>query len=83
MTQEEALESIKNIPLGSRIQLIKKNGVITEVILASHHIEETVEKNYGRIVVPALPPAMIVKGGTRFGNYRIEIEDVVKIAWIG
>ena len=83
MTQKEALESIKGIPLGSKIQLIKRDGVITEVVLASHEIEETVEKNYGRIVVPALPPALIVRGGTRFGNFRIEIDDIIKIAWIG
>jgi len=82
MNREEALESIKAIPLGSKIQLIKKNGVITEVVLASHEVEETVEKQYGNIVVPALPPALIVKGGTRFGNFRIEIDDIVKIAWI-
>lgn len=83
MTQQEALESIKNIPIGSKIQLVKNNGQITEVILASHEVEETVEKNYGRIVVPALPPALIVKGGSRFGNFRVEIDDVIKIAWIG
>lgn len=82
MTLNDAIESIKTIPLGSRIQLIKRNGVITEVVLASHEIEETVEKNYGRIVVPALPPALIVRGGTRFGNFRIEIDDIIKIAWI-
>lgn len=83
MTQQEALESIKHIPIGSKIQLVKNNGQITEVILASHEVEETVEKNYGRIVVPALPPALIVKGGSRFGNFRVEIDDVIKIAWIG
>lgn len=82
MTAEEARQSIKDIPLGSKIQLIKKNGVITEVMLASHEIEETVEKNYGRIVVPSLPPAMIVKGNARFGNHRVEIDDIIKIAWI-
>jgi len=82
MTQEEAFESIKHIPIGSKIQLIKRNGQITEVILASHEVEETVEKNYGRIVVPALPPALIVKGGSRFGNFRVEVDDVIKIAWV-
>jgi hypothetical protein len=82
MNREEAIESIKTIPLGSKIQLIKKNGVITEVVLASHEVEETIEKQYGNIVVPALPPALIVKGGTRFGSFRIEIDDIVKIAWI-
>jgi len=82
MTQKEAVQSIKDIPIGGRIQLIKKNGTITEARLASHEVEGTIEKNYGRIVVPALPPALIVQGGTRFGNFRIEVEDIIKIAWI-
>jgi hypothetical protein len=33
-------------------------------------------KDYGQIVVPALPPAITVKGGSRFGNFRIEIVEI-------
>jgi len=82
MTAEEAKEAIKEIPLGANIQLIKTNGDIIEVKLSSHEVEGTEEKDYGDIKVPALPAALIVKGGTRFGNYRLEIDDVVNIAWV-
>ncbi|MEM7549509.1 MAG: hypothetical protein AAF363_07540 [Bacteroidota bacterium] len=82
MTEKEAKEAIKEIPVGSKIQLIKKNGVITELRLASHEVSGTEKKDYGDIVVPALPPALIVRGGSRFGNFRLDTEEIVKIAWV-
>ena len=83
MTVKEAKNTIKDIPIGSWIQLIKKNGDIVELRLASHDVSGTKKKDYGILIVPALPPAMIVQGGTRFGNFRIDVKDIVKIAWIG
>ncbi|MEM0939273.1 MAG: hypothetical protein AAF600_04200 [Bacteroidota bacterium] len=82
MTEQEALEVIRNVPLGSKLQLIKKTGGIVEVKLASHDVSGTEEKDYGTLVVPALPPALTVQGGTRFGSFRIDIENIIKIAWI-
>lgn len=82
MTEQEALEAIRNIPLGSKLQLIKKTGEVIDVKLASHEVCGTEEKDYGTLVVPALPPALTVQGGTRFGNFRVDIEDIIKIAWI-
>lgn len=83
MTEQELKETIEHIPLGSTIQLIKTNGDIIEVILASHDVSGTEMKDYGSIVVPALPPAITVHGGTRFGQHRIDADDIVKIAWVG
>ncbi|QCK15188.1 hypothetical protein [Mangrovivirga cuniculi] len=82
MTKQEVEDAIKDIPLGSKIQLIKKNGEIVEVRLASHVITSSDKKDYGEVVVPELPPAILVRGGTRFGNFRMETDDLVKIAWI-
>lgn len=83
MTEEEVKAAIKDIPLGSQLQLIKKNGLIAEVSLASHDIEGIPKKDYGHLVVPELPPALIVFGGTRFGKFRIEVEEISHIAWVG
>ena len=82
MTIEEAQEQIKDIPLGSKLQLIRKNGLISDVKLASHEIESIEAKDYGDIQIPALPPALLVTGNSRFGKYRVELEDIVKIAWV-
>ena len=82
MSETEAKEVIKNIPIGSMLQLIKKNGTIIEVRLASHEVSGTEKKDYGDLTVPALPPALIVRGGTRFGNFRIDTDEIVKIARI-
>ena len=82
MNDQEVLNVIVDIPIGANLQIIKKSGAIIEVRLASHEVKGTEEKDYGDIVVPALPPALIVQGGTRFGNYRVEIDDIVKISWV-
>ena len=82
MTATETTKTIKDIPLGSNLQIIKKSGEIIEVRLASHDVSGTEKKDYGDLVVPALPPALIVQGGVRFGNYRLEVEDIIKISWI-
>ncbi|MEM6525147.1 MAG: hypothetical protein AAGF85_18660 [Bacteroidota bacterium] len=82
MTEEEAKEAIRNIPIGARLQLIKKNGAIVEVRLASHEISAVEKKEYEDLVVPELPPALIVRGRSRFGNFRQDLNEVVKIAWI-
>ncbi|MEM7109842.1 MAG: hypothetical protein AAF519_16575 [Bacteroidota bacterium] len=82
MTEAEAREAIKNIPIGARLQLIKKNGAIVEVRLASHDVSSIGKKDYGDLVVPEMPPALIVRGRSRFGNFRQDLEEVIKIAWI-
>jgi len=82
MTQEEAQEAIKDIPVGSRLQLIKNNGEIVEVVLASRETSAVEEKTYDQLTVPELPPAITVQGG-RWGTYRIDLDDIVKIAQIG
>ena len=82
MTQEEAREAIKDIPAGGKIQILKKNGDIIEVVLASHSVEGVPEKNYDAVDVPALPPALTVTSRIRFGQFRMEIDDIVNIAWI-
>lgn len=82
MTQEEAKEAIKDIPVGGKIQILKKNGDIIEVALASHNVEAVPEKNYEVVDVPELPPALTVTSRIRFGKFRMEIEDIVNIAWI-
>ena len=83
MKLEEVIELIKEIPLGSTLEVIKKNGDIIQVSLQSHEVEGTEKKVYNGIEVPALPPALIVGGGTRFGNWRLDIEDLVQIARVG
>ncbi len=83
MTEKEVKDAIQEIPIGAKIQLIKTNGGIIEVQLASHDVSGTVEKDYGTVIVPALPPALVVVGGTRFGKFRIDASEIVKIAWIG
>lgn len=82
MTIQEAQEQIKSIPLDSKLQLIRKNGLISDVKLASNEIESIDAKDYGDIQIPALPPALLVTGNSRFGKYRVEIDDLVKIAWV-
>ncbi|WP_420578286.1 hypothetical protein [Ekhidna sp.] len=82
MSEEEIKHAIKDIPVGAKLQLIKSNGDIIEVRLSSHDVSGTEEKDYGELVVPALPPAITVQGGSRFGSFRIEAQEIVKIAWI-
>ncbi|SMG14352.1 hypothetical protein SAMN05661096_00669 [Marivirga sericea] len=82
MTKEEAKEAIKDIPIGAKIQVIQKSGNIMDVRLSSHEVSETDEKQYETLTVPELPPALLVHGHIRQGNYRVELEDIVRIAWI-
>jgi hypothetical protein len=82
MTQEEAKMAIQDIPVGSRIQLIKKNGDIIEVVLASHSVEGVAERNYDVVDVPELPPALTVTSRIRFGKFRIDIDELINVAWI-
>lgn len=82
MTKEEAERIIRNIPIGSKIQVIQKSGNIMDVRLSSHEVNKTEEKRYQTVTVPELPPALLVNGHIRQGNYRIELEDIVKIAWV-
>ena len=83
MTPEEARNEVVKIPLGARIQLVKKDGSIMDAVLKSHIVESIEEKNYDSLKVPALPPAVIVHAGMRFGNFRVEVEDLVKISHVG
>jgi len=82
MTKEDAIKAIKNIPIGAKIQVIQKSGNIMDVRLSSHEVNKTEEKRYETITVPELPPALLVHGHIRQGNYRIELEDIVRIAWV-
>ena len=83
MKVEEVKEAIADIPLGARLQIIKRNGAILEVVLMSYEVTGTEAKDYGELVVPALPPALIVRGGPRFGNFRVDVDEIIKIAWVG
>ncbi|HET8859606.1 hypothetical protein [Marivirga sp.] len=82
MTKDEAKKAIKDIPIGAKIQLIQKSGNIMDVRLSSHNVDETAEKQYDTLTVPKLPPALLVNGHIRQGNYRVELEDIVRIAWV-
>lgn len=82
MTEAEIKAVIADIEIGARLQVIKTNGDILDVILASHETGPTEEKQYDKLVVPAMPPALIVHGG-RWGSYRINAGDIVKIAKVG
>jgi hypothetical protein len=73
MTEAEVQEQLKDIPVGAKLQLIKSNGDITDVVLASHDTEAIEKKEYGSTVVPYLPPALLVQG-KRWGVFRLEIE---------
>lgn len=79
MTEIEVQEQIKDFPVGAKLQVIKSNGDIIDVVLASHETEAIEEKNYGSTKVPHLPPALLVQG-KRWGVFRLEIEDVINIA---
>lgn len=79
MTEIEAKERIKDIPVGAKLQLIKSNGDIIDAVLASHDTEAIEKKDYGNTQVPYLPPALLVQG-KRWGVFRIEIEEVINIA---
>lgn len=82
MKKEEIEKIIKGIPIGAKIQIIQKSGNIMDVRLSSNEVNETDEKNYDNITVPKLPPAVLVHGHIRQGNYRVEINEIVNIAWV-
>ncbi len=82
MTEKEIREAIKDIPLGANVQIIKKTGTILDAKLVSHEVSGLEKKDYGNLVVPALPPAVIVQARVRFGNFRVDIDDIVNIAWV-
>jgi hypothetical protein len=82
MTKQEAKKAIKDIPIGAKIQLVQKSGNIMDVRLSSHDVSETEKKEYENATVPELPPALLVHGHIRQGNYRVELEDIVNIAWV-
>jgi hypothetical protein len=42
----------------------------------------TEKKEYENATVPSLPAALLVHGHIRQGNYRVELEDIVRIAWV-
>jgi len=82
MTEEEVRTAVDQIPVGAKIQVVKTNGAIVDVQLMNHEVEGVEKKSYGSIEVPALPPAITVMGGTRFGSFRIEASEIVSIAWV-
>ncbi len=81
MTEQETQDIIKDFPIGSILQIIKTNGDILEVTLASHDTAGFEKMEQRTVSVPELPPAITVQG-KRWGTFRIEIEDLVKIARI-
>ena len=81
MTEKEIKATIANMAVGSKLQVIKTNGDILDVTLASHETGATDEKQYEKLKVPSMPPALIVHGG-RWGSYRINADEIVKIAKI-
>lgn len=83
MTEQEATALIEKIPTGARIQLIKTNGSIFDALLVSHDVSATEARDYGVVKVPALPPAVTVRAGVRFGNIRVELDELVHIAHVG
>jgi len=82
MKEKEAQEIIKDLPIGSKLQVVKKNGDIIEVVLASHDTQAIEKKSYDELEVPKLPPAIIVQGA-RWGTFRMELEEISNIAQIG
>ena len=82
MTEREVKEIIHNLPIGAKLQVIKTNGDIIEVSLASNEVNSIEAKNYSDLNVPAMPPAIEVQGG-RWGAYRLEISEIVNIARVG
>lgn len=81
MTEQETQDLIKDIPVGSKLQIIKTNGDIVEVTLASHETTGFDKKEQRTVEVPELPPAITVQG-KRWGTFRIDLQDIVKIARI-
>lgn len=82
MTEEEVKNAIRDVPIGAKLQLIKTNGDIIDVVLASHETSAVEKKIYENLEVPTLPPALNVHGG-RWGTYRIDTDEIVKIALVG
>ena len=81
MTEQEAQKSISEIPVGGKLQLLKKNCDIVELVLASHELQALEEKVYGKELVPEMPPALIVQG-KRWGTFRQDLDQIVSIAHI-
>lgn len=82
MTEIEVKEIVHNLPVGAKLQVIKTNGDIIEVSLASNEVSSIEAKSYNDLNVPAMPPAIEVQGG-RWGTYRLEISEIVDIARVG
>lgn len=82
MTEKDAHAIIKELPIGAKLQLIKKTGEIVDVQLANHDTSKIAKKQYDDLTIPELPPALIVQG-QRMGTYRIALEDIVKISHVG
>lgn len=82
MTEAEVQEIIKDLPVGSKLQLIKKDGSIIDAVLASHDTKALEKKSYETLDIPELPPAIIIQGG-RWGVYRQEVDEIVNIARVG
>ena len=81
MIESEAQQIIEKIPIGAKLQLIMRNGDIHDVVLASHDTVALKKKEYEGLTVPEMPPALIVQGA-RWGTYRVDISDIIKIAHI-
>ena len=81
MTESEAQKVIKYLPTGSRLELIKSDGSVIEVVLASHETHGFERKEYNNLVVPEMPPALLVQG-KRWGVFRIVLDEIVNIAHV-
>ena len=78
MKSEEVRRLIKNIPLGSRIEIVTKAGSIFQVGLKRFDLGRHRNELNG-ISVPAVPEALILAGPT-FGDWRLEIDSLAAIS---
>ncbi len=81
MTLQEAKRIIQNVPLGSKIEVVKKNGNAIQVALQSYDITGSEQKVMNGITIPQVPAALLVAGPI-FGDWRLEIADLARIATV-
>lgn len=81
MKPEEVKKVIQSVPLGSKIEVVKKNGNAIQVALQSYEIAGSEPKDFNGITIPEVPAALLVAGPI-FGDLRLEIADLARIATV-
>ena len=81
MKPEEVKKVIQSVPLGSKIEVVKKNGNAIQVALKSYEIAGSEPKDFNGITIPEVPAALLVAGPI-FGDLRLEIADLARIATV-